>query len=229
VAAAMEKIPAASAMGWSIELDRGLRSRNHGNIKPSSPLSPFPFHYFLAHLRPRPSSATRVHALDAAGPRLRQLVDSPTIPAPGASALGVLPDEARLFAETMLLRLAAEFRTADGTLRARIVRCLLAAGGCGALDGARVAEPDQLLRKVKVVYDTGTARDRALALRMFGCLAGIAKDSVHIRSLILASLGVSAALEVCLALFIQVLKGRCLTQSLNSIELHKLLLSSIKK
>ncbi|XP_062206684.1 uncharacterized protein LOC133908584 isoform X3 [Phragmites australis] len=169
----MERIPAASAMDWSIDLDRGLRSRHH---------------------------ATRVHALDAAGPRLRQLCTSPIVPAPVSSAFGVLPGEARLFAETILLRLATEFRTADSALRARIVRTLLAAGGRGALAGARVAEPDQLLRRVKAVYDTGSARDRALALRVFGCLADIAKDSVHVRSLILSSLGATSALEVKAAL-----------------------------
>ncbi|CAO2180539.1 unnamed protein product, partial [Urochloa humidicola] len=101
---AMERIPAASAMDWSIDLDRGLRSRHH---------------------------ATRVRALDAAGPRLRQLCACAGAPAPAlvASAYGVLPGEARVFAETMLLRLATEFRTADGAMRARVVRTLLAAAG----------------------------------------------------------------------------------------------------
>ncbi|WVZ71879.1 hypothetical protein U9M48_020411 [Paspalum notatum var. saurae] len=171
----MERIPAASAVDWSIELDRGLRSRHQ---------------------------ATRVRALDAAGPRLRQLCSCTTAPPPIASAYGVLPGEARVFAETMLLRLATEFRTADGAMRARIVRTLLAAaGGRGALAGARVAEPDQLLRRVKAVYDTGSARGRALALRLFGCLADIARDSVHVRSLVLSSLGATDALEVKAAIF----------------------------
>ncbi|KAF8762139.1 hypothetical protein HU200_009683 [Digitaria exilis] len=174
----MERIPAASAMDWSIDLDRGLRSRHH---------------------------ATRVGALDAAAPRLRQLCACAASPAPApvASAYGVLPGEARVFAETMLLRLATEFRTAaDGAMRARVVRTLLAAaGGRGVLVGARVAEPEQLLRRVKVVYDTGSARDKALALRVFGCLAEVAEDSVHVRSLILSSLGASSALEVKAAIF----------------------------
>ena len=153
--------------------------------------------YPFVHLRYRPTAATRVRAVDAAGPRLRQLCTCGTAPAPVASAYGVLPGEARVFAETMLLRLATEFRTADGAMRARIVRTLLnTATGPGALAGARVAEPDQLLRRVKVVYDTGNKRDRALALRVFGCFADIAKDSVHVRSLILSSLGASSALEV---------------------------------
>jgi integrator complex subunit 7 len=207
-------------MEWSIELDRGLRSRNHGSFKPSAPLSSSTIS--LAHLRSRLSSATRVHALDAASLHHHQLFASPAIPAPVAFAFGVLPEEARVFSETMLLRLAAEFRTADGALRASIVRCLLAAGGCGALAGAHVAEPDELFRKVKVVYDTGSARDRALALRMFGCLASIVKDSVHIRALILTSLGASTALEVRLALFICVLKEKRLSQNLTSVGPFKL-------
>lgn len=52
-----------------------------------------------------------------------------------------------------------------------------------------------------MVYDTGNKRDRALALRMFGCFADIAKDSVHVRSLILSSLSASSALEVKAAIF----------------------------
>nr|CAB3476632.1 unnamed protein product [Digitaria exilis] len=198
----MERIPAASAMDWSIDLDRGLRSRHHGNS--SAPLLPFNFPLpSVPSLTsaPRPAAAaTRVGALDAAAPRLRQLCACAASPAPApvASAYGVLPGEARVFAETMLLRLATEFRTAaDGAMRARVVRTLLAAaGGRGVLVGARVAEPEQLLRRVKVVYDTGSARDKALALRVFGCLAEVAEDSVHVRSLILSSLGASSALEV---------------------------------
>jgi integrator complex subunit 7 len=97
----------------------------------------------------------------------------------------------------MLLRLATEFRSADVAMRVRIIKTLLnSATGPGALAGARITEPDQLLRRVKVVYDTGNKRDRALALRMFGCFADIAKDSVHVRSLILSSLSASSALEV---------------------------------
>ncbi|KAL6850192.1 hypothetical protein ACP4OV_020819 [Aristida adscensionis] len=170
----MEKIPAASAMDWTIDLDRGLRSRHH---------------------------ATRTRALEAAGPRLRHLCASPAAPAPVASAFGALPGEARLFAETMLLRLASEFMAGDAALRARVVRTLLTARARGGLAGVRVAEPDQLLRRVKAVYDAGSVRDRALALRVFGCLADIAKDSVHVRSLILSSLGAPSAVEVKAALF----------------------------
>ncbi|VAH56974.1 unnamed protein product [Triticum turgidum subsp. durum] len=135
----MESIPAASAMDWSIDLDKGLRSRHLG---------------------------TRLRALEAAAPRIRDLAASPAVPAAVASAFGVLPAEPRVFAETMLLRLATEFRAAaDDSVRA------------------------------------GTPRARELALRMFGCLAGLAKESVHVRSLVLSGLRSSNAAEVKAALF----------------------------
>ncbi|KAL5228225.1 hypothetical protein ABZP36_016490 [Zizania latifolia] len=179
----MDKFPAASAMQWSIDLDRGLRSRH---------------------------PATRLHALDAVALRLRDLGASPAVPAAVASAFGVLPAEPRLFAQTMVLRLATEFRSADNVVRARIVRSLLieyrelATKGRaydGALARPRVAEPDQVLRRVKAVYDTGCPQARALALRMFGCLAHLAEDSVHVRSLLLSSLSSSSAAEAKAALF----------------------------
>ncbi|XP_037411431.1 uncharacterized protein LOC119274814 [Triticum dicoccoides] len=169
----MESIPAASAMDWSIDLDKGLRSRHLG---------------------------TRLKALEAAAPRIRDLAASPAVPAAVASAFGVLPAEPRVFAETMLLRLATEFRAAaDDTVRARIVRALLP-----AQDAAwACAEPDQILRKVAAAHGgaAGTPRARELALRMFGCLADLAKDSVHVRSIVLSGLRSSNAAEVKAALF----------------------------
>ncbi|XP_044974776.1 uncharacterized protein LOC123442720 isoform X2 [Hordeum vulgare subsp. vulgare] len=168
----MESIPAACAMDWSIDLDKGLRSRHLG---------------------------TRLKALEAAAPRIRDLAASPSVPAAVASAFGVLPAEPRVFAETMLLRLATEFRAAtDDSVRARIVRALLPAQGAAWA----CAEPDQILRKVAAAHGAaGTPRARELALRMFGCLADLAKDSVHVRSLVLSGLRSSNAAEVKAALF----------------------------
>uniref|UniRef100_A0ACD5UR66 Uncharacterized protein n=1 Tax=Avena sativa TaxID=4498 RepID=A0ACD5UR66_AVESA len=169
----MERIPAASAMDWSIDLDRGLRSRYLG---------------------------TRLQALDAAAPRIRELAAFPAIPEAVAYASGVLPAEPRVFAETMLLRLATEFRTtADDSVRSRIVRSLLQnkSGGWAA------AEPEQILRRVVAAHGAAgaTPRARALALRMFGCLADLAKDSVHVRSIVLSGLCSFNAAEVKAALF----------------------------
>uniref|UniRef100_J3MDU3 Integrator complex subunit 7 n=1 Tax=Oryza brachyantha TaxID=4533 RepID=J3MDU3_ORYBR len=174
----MDKLPAASAMQWSIDLDRALRSRH---------------------------AATRLHALDDVPSRLRELGASPSLPPAVASALGVLPSEPRLFAQTMVLRLATEFRSSDNAVRACIVRALLleyrdlatkGRGYDGALARSSVAEPHQVLRRIKPVYDAGCPRARALALRMFGCLAHLAEDSLHVRSLILSSLSSSIAVEV---------------------------------
>uniref|UniRef100_A0A0E0BYG4 Integrator complex subunit 7-like C-terminal domain-containing protein n=1 Tax=Oryza meridionalis TaxID=40149 RepID=A0A0E0BYG4_9ORYZ len=181
----MDKLPAASsAMQWSIDLDRALRSRH---------------------------PATRLRAVDAAAPRLRDLGASPpaAVPPAVASALGVLPSEPRLFAHTILLRLAAHFATADNAVRARILRALLL-----GLDGSLplpmacvAAEPQQqqqvvvVLARVKAAYDAGCPRARALALRMFGCLAHLAHHSLHLRSLILSTFYSSNAPQVKAALF----------------------------
>ncbi|KAM0872214.1 hypothetical protein ACQ4PT_038852 [Festuca glaucescens] len=169
----METIPAASAMDWSIDLDRSLRSRHLG---------------------------TRLQALDAAAPRIRELASCPTVPPGVASSSGIMPAESRVFAETMLLRLATEFRAAaDDSIRSRIVRSLLPNKG----GGWAAAEPEQILRRVTAAHGAAgaTPRARALALRMFGCLADLAKDSFHVCSLVLSGLRSSNAAEVKAALF----------------------------
>ncbi|CAM0905563.1 unnamed protein product [Alopecurus aequalis] len=172
----MERMPAAmakAAMDWSIDLDRGLRSRHLG---------------------------TRLQAVDAAATRIHELSACPAVPEAVASASGVLSAEPRVFAETMLLRLATEFgAAADDSIRARIVRALLPTKG----GGWGMAEPEKILRRVAAAHGAtaGSARARVLALRMFGCLADLAKDSVHVRSLILSGLRSSDASEVKAALF----------------------------
>uniref|UniRef100_A0A0E0FHD6 Integrator complex subunit 7 n=1 Tax=Oryza nivara TaxID=4536 RepID=A0A0E0FHD6_ORYNI len=179
----MDKLPAASsAMQWSIDLDRALRSRH---------------------------PATRLRAVDAVAPRLRELGASPpaAVPPAVASALGVLPSEPRLFAHTILLRLATHFATADNAVRARILRALLLLGLDGSLPmtmACVAAEPQHqvaVLARVKAAYDAGCPRARALALRMFGCLAHLAHHSLHLRSLILSTFSSSNALQVKAALF----------------------------
>uniref|UniRef100_A0A0E0JD29 Integrator complex subunit 7 n=1 Tax=Oryza punctata TaxID=4537 RepID=A0A0E0JD29_ORYPU len=171
-----KKLPAAaaaSAMQWSIDLDKALRSRH---------------------------PATRLHAIDAVAPRLRELGASPA----AASALGVLPSEPRLFAHTILLRLATHFTTAHNAVRARILRALLLAYD-GSLPITCVAPPESqhqlLLTRVKAAYDAGCPHARALALRMFGCLAHLAHHSLHLRSLLLSTFSSSNAPQVKAALF----------------------------
>lgn len=124
----MERIPVASAMDWSIDLDRGLRSRHLG---------------------------TRLQAVDAAAPRIRELSAYPAVPEAVAYASGFLPAEPSVFAETMLLRLATEFRAAaDDSIRTRIVHALLPTKG----GFWKAAEPEQILRKVVATH--GAARRR---------------------------------------------------------------------
>lgn len=177
---------AAMAMQWSIDLDRALRSRH---------------------------PATRLRAVDAVAPRLRELGASPpaAVPPAVASALGVLPSEPRLFAHTILLRLATHFATADNAVRARILRALLLLGLDGSLPmtmACVAAEPQHqvaVLARVKAAYDAGCPRARALALRMFGCLAHLAHHSLHLRSLILSTFSSSNALQVVITSIIHLI------------------------
>ncbi|KAM0869724.1 hypothetical protein ACQ4PT_040532 [Festuca glaucescens] len=139
----MERIPASSSMDWSIDLDRTFRS-----------------HLLDTHLQ----------ALDADALGIRELASCPTVPAGVASAYGIMPAESRVFAETMLLRLATEFRAAvDDSFRSCIVRSLLP----NKFGGWAAAESEQILRTVAAAHSAAgaTPRTRALALRMFGCLA----------------------------------------------------------
>ncbi|RXH71306.1 hypothetical protein DVH24_018661 [Malus domestica] len=59
----------------------------------------------------------------------------------------------------------------------------------------------ELLRIVKLVFDSGDVEDRALALGLFGCWAHFAKESSSIRYLVLSSLVSSHVMEVKASLF----------------------------
>ncbi|KAI4375742.1 hypothetical protein MLD38_013573 [Melastoma candidum] len=69
------------------------------------------------------------------------------------------------------------------------------------LSKQRVSNAPELLKRVKVVFDTGNAELRSMALVMFGCWADFSKDSAHVRYLILSSMVSSEELEVKASLF----------------------------
>ncbi|KAK9100187.1 hypothetical protein Scep_023617 [Stephania cephalantha] len=58
-----------------------------------------------------------------------------------------------------------------------------------------------MLRRVKTVFDVGDVESRALALRLLGCWAHIAKDNADIRYMILSSFGSCHVLEVKASFF----------------------------
>ncbi|KAF8013294.1 hypothetical protein BT93_I1210 [Corymbia citriodora subsp. variegata] len=172
----MEKISAACAMDWSIDLEKSLRSKIPG----------------------RP-----VEAILQAGQRLEQWSSEPETTASVCSMYGLVPGEERLFANAILLRLADAFVSGDREIKHAVVRVFRRLRGCGRkrsgegiLSKGRVSNPTEVLTRVKVVFDGGDVESRAMALVIFGCCADFAKDSAHVRYLVLSSLVSSEVLEV---------------------------------
>ncbi|MED6107176.1 hypothetical protein PIB30_011444 [Stylosanthes scabra] len=171
---AVRKSCAASAMEWSIELEKGLRSS-----KPGAP----------------------AQAILQLGPHLeqwsRELESDESGIAPNAVS-GVVPGEVRLFANAILLRLAEAFRGGDKEIKVSVVKAFLTerkhqAGQkhrkCkGLLSKERVANPLELLKRVRYVFQNGDSESKELALILLGCWAEFAHYNAQIRYLILSSL-----------------------------------------
>lgn len=178
--AAMERNATACAMEWSIELEKGLRSKIPGRC---------------------------VEAILQIEPRLKQWAGEPEATMVVYNMFGLVPGEERLFANTIFLRLAEAFQLGNKHIRVSIVRVFLSLRRhCrdkkrskrikGILSKSRVHNHLELLKRVKIVFDTGDPESRALALVLFGCWADFAKDSAHVRYLVLSSLVSSNVLEV---------------------------------
>ncbi|CAN1225587.1 Integrator complex subunit 7, partial [Linum grandiflorum] len=178
----MEKISAASAMEWSIELDKSLRSKKPGQA---------------------------VKAVQLTGQRLQQWDQEPEPTTAAYKIFGLVPGEERLFLNSILLKLADAFRLGDKDLKVSVVRVFLTLFKKrrktqrykGILFKANICNPLELVKKVKDLYDTGDLELRVLALVLFGCWADFAKDNAHVRYLILSSCVSSDVLEVKASLF----------------------------
>ncbi|RVX06836.1 hypothetical protein CK203_014968 [Vitis vinifera] len=94
----MERISAACAMEWSIDLEKGLRSKVAGGP---------------------------VEAILQIGQRLEQWNREPEPTLPVYKMFGLVPGEDRLFANAILLRLAEAFRVGDHSVRHSVVRVFL--------------------------------------------------------------------------------------------------------
>ncbi|CAN1169183.1 Integrator complex subunit 7 homolog [Linum perenne] len=179
---AMEKISAASAMEWSIELDKGLRSKKPGQA---------------------------VKAIQLTGQRLQQWDQEPESTTAAYKILGLVPGEERLFLNSILLKLADAFRSGEKDVKVSIVRVFLSLFKKrrksqryrGILLKAKICNSLELLKRVKAVFDAGDLELRVLALVLFGCWADFAKDDAHIRYVILSSCVSSDILEVKASLF----------------------------
>lgn len=174
----MEKISAACAMEWSIELEKGLRSKRPGQS---------------------------VEVIKHIGARLQKWSMEPSITMAISHMYGLVPGEDRTFANTILLRLADVFKCGDNYTRGCILQVFLlelrhlwkkGKRYNGILAKRRVPNYVELLKRVKTVFDTGDAEAKVLALYLFGCWADLAKDSPQIRYMILLSLQSSHVSEV---------------------------------
>ncbi|KAL6003579.1 hypothetical protein ACLOJK_023812 [Asimina triloba] len=216
----MQKISAACAMEWSMELEKGLRSKNPGQA---------------------------VDAVLQMGPKIQQWSREPPVTMAVSNMFGLVQGEDRLFANTVLLRLADAFRCGDIKMRVAVLKVfLLELKHCnkkgknysGIMAKDRVANYMELLKRVKIVFDTGDAKSRALALHLFGCWADFAKDSAEIRFLILSSMESTQALEVrslsedfaCIVLemLIKIVCKKFVRSSLNEEFVVEMLLSLTK-
>lgn len=178
----MERNSVACVMEWSIELEKALRSKKPGRS---------------------------LKAISEISPRLQQLSKEPD-PSPAVYHLfDLIPGEDKLFSNVIILRLANAFEFGDKHTRVCIVKAFLfeykkrnkRKEYKGVLCKTRVHMQAELLRRVKVVFDSGDVEDRALALGLFGCWAHFTKQSASIQYLVLSSLVSSHVLEVQAALF----------------------------
>ncbi|KAI3916930.1 hypothetical protein MKW98_014391 [Papaver atlanticum] len=179
----MEKICAAHVMQWSIELENGLRSKKPGKV---------------------------IESILQTGTRLEQWSKEPNYPLSVLQMFGLIPGEDRLFANTILLRLADAFKSGDKQIRISVLKVFLVEAKFrrskgksynGILKKDRVFNHAELLKRVKLVYDTGDVESKGLVLRLISCWADFAKDSAEIRYMVLSSLGSCHVSEVKASLF----------------------------
>ncbi|KAJ8758643.1 hypothetical protein K2173_000364 [Erythroxylum novogranatense] len=181
----MEKIAAACALDWSIELEKSSRSKKPGRS---------------------------LEGILQMGPRIQRWSREPAPTMAIYNMFGMIPGEDKLFANAILLRLADAFMSGDKDTRIAVVNVFLFELRSrdkktsrkqyrGIFSKARMHNHAELLRRVKVVFDTGDIESRAFALVLFGCWADFAKDSAHLRYLILSTLVSSNVLEVKASLF----------------------------
>lgn len=146
-----------------------------------------------------------IEAILETGSRLEQWSKEPIYPIAVLNMFGLVPGEDRLFANAILLRLADAFRTGDNHTRVCVLKVFLlelkhrrknGKRYNGILAKRRVSNHVELLKRVKIVFDTGDAESRGLALRLLGCWADFAKDSAEIRYMVLSSLRSCHILEV---------------------------------
>lgn len=191
--AKIDRTSAACAMEWSIDLEKGLRSKKPGQ----------PFEALVQTMQ-----------------RLELWDKGPAVNKAQSDMFKLIPGEDGLFANSMLLRLLDAFSSGDMDVKLFVVKVFLSLWrnrrrryrkSDGILLKCSLENRLELLRRVKVVFDAGGVEPKALALVLFGCLADVANDNADIRYLVLLSLVSGEMLQVEAALF----AGGCFSELSN--------------
>lgn len=180
-------------MEWSIELEKGLRSKKSGQ----------PLESIIRTME-----------------RLQLWDREPAVNKAQSHMYTLIPGEDKLFANSILLRLVDAFSSGDMQIKLFVVKVFLSfrrnhrrksRQSDGILLKCSSANRLELLRRAKAVFDCGDVESKALALVLFGCLADVAKDNADIRYLVLSSLVSGELLQVEASLF----AGGCFSEISN--------------
>lgn len=120
---------------------------------------------------------------------------------------GLIPEEDRLFSNTILLRLVDAFCFGDKLVKLAVVRVFMSVfklsrgknkSECATwfLSKTRVHNHLEMIKRVKNVYDKGDTEAKALALILFGCWRDFSSEFAPVRYLIFTSMVSSHDLEV---------------------------------
>jgi integrator complex subunit 7 len=181
----MEKVSAACAMEWSIKLEKSLRSKN---------------------------SVKAVEAILETGGKLEQWSKEPESAIAVYNLFGLVPEEDKLFSNTILLRLVDAFCVGDKLIKLAVVRVFMSMfklsrgknvneSASWFLSKGRVHNHLELLTRVKNVYDKGDTESKALALILFGCWRDFASEFAPVRYLVFSSMVSPHDLEVSIVHF----------------------------
>ncbi|KAJ0598201.1 putative integrator complex subunit 7 [Helianthus annuus] len=181
----MERTPAACAMNWSIQLDKAIRSNN---------------------------TRKRTEAIKETGVRLEWWSTEPELSMAEYDMFGLIPGEDKLFANAILLRLAATFVSGDKHTKLCVVKMFLSElkhrktkssnrNNKGFFAKHNIPNHLELLRRIKLCFNSGDEEVRAMSLVLFGCWSDFSKDNAEIRYLVFSCIVSCRVLEVKASLF----------------------------
>ena len=157
-------------------------------------------------------SVKAVEAILETGGKLEQWSKEPESAIAVYNLFGLVPEEDKLFSNTILLRLVDAFCVGDKLIKLAVVRVFMSMfklsrgknvneSASWFLSKGRVHNHLELLTRVKNVYDKGDTESKALALILFGCWRDFASEFAPVRYLVFSSMVSPHDLEVSIVHF----------------------------